>query len=63
MTTQQTINGLAIETIRQPGDALGACIKDALLCGTRVVVREPVRETPLHRALVESMWQSRGWRE
>ena len=46
----------------QPGDALGASVVDALLCGTRVVVREPVRETPLHCALVESMARSTTWK-
>ena len=57
-TTTQTIHDLAIETIRQPGDALGACVVDALLCGTRVVARE----TPLHRALVEAMARSTTWK-
>jgi hypothetical protein len=60
--THATINDLAIETIRapQPGDALEACVVDALQCGTRIAY--PPLETPLHRALVESLWDARGWR-
>jgi hypothetical protein len=46
------------------GDALGASVVDALLCGTRVVAREPPRgPTPLARALVEAMHNSTTWRE
>jgi len=50
----------ATERAPQPGDALGACIVDALNCGARVVY--PPLETPLHRALVEALWDARGWR-
>ncbi len=45
---ETTIHDLAIETIHaresRPGDALGACVLDALLVGTRVVPREPLPE-------------------
>ena len=51
----------ATERAPQPGDALGACIVDALNCGARVVP-QPVEPTPLHRALVTALWDARGWR-
>ena len=62
MDTHATINDLAIETISapQPGDALGAAVVDARTVGTKVTY--PPLETPLHRALVEAMWDARGWR-
>lgn len=50
----------ATERAPQPGDALEACVVDALQCGTRIAY--PPLETPLHRALVESLWDARGWR-
>ena len=39
------------------------CVTSALMVGTRVCPREPLPEpAPLSRALVEMLWQARGWR-
>ena len=67
---ETTIHDLAIETIHaretqpQPGDALGACVLDALAVGTRVCPREPPPEpSPLPRLLVEALVGSTTWRD
>ena len=64
---ETTIHDLAIETIHaresQPGDALGACVLDALTVSVRVVPREPLpAATPLHRALLDAIANSTTWR-
>ena len=53
-------NTWIVDTIRapQPGDALGACIADALQVGTRVVPQP----TPLHLALLDAVARSTTWR-
>jgi|GEM_PF-852261 hypothetical protein len=46
----------ATERAPQPGDALEACVADALQVGSRVVPQP----TGLSRAFVEAMWRARG---
>jgi hypothetical protein len=63
MQTRQSIHSLAAEKICEAEtqtDEHLRCISDALMVGTRVVLREP---TLLHIALVRAMENSTTWRE
>jgi hypothetical protein len=53
----------ATERVPQPGDALSACIVDALTCGTRIAYPPLPEPMPLPRALVEAMFHSTTWRD